>query len=123
MVEGQEAIDIHQLDCKELRIWPLDPSPHRQKSKGCRNLPTWQYFWTKVMDSRRKFGLDKNGNPNHGREVVDYFHKKRESRTDKILAFDLEGCFGQGIKWDAPSSFDLRVCKPTRVILCMMLRY
>ena len=33
-------------------------------------------FLTKATDSQREFGLDKNGNPNYGREAVGFFHKK-----------------------------------------------
>jgi hypothetical protein len=33
-------------------------------------MPTWQYFFTKAVDSRRKFALDKNGIPNYGQEDV-----------------------------------------------------
>jgi hypothetical protein len=29
-------------------------------------MPTWQYFLTKAMDCRRKFGSDNNGNLNNG---------------------------------------------------------
>jgi hypothetical protein len=31
-------------------------------------------FWKKAKDSRRKFGLDGNGNPNYGREDIGFFH-------------------------------------------------
>jgi hypothetical protein len=55
-------------------------------------MPTWQYFLTKVTDSRRKFGSYKNGSPNYGREVVDFFLIKK-SNFDKILAVRLEGLF------------------------------
>ena len=36
-------------------------------------MPTWQHFLTKATDSRRKFGSDKNGNPNYGQEAVEFF--------------------------------------------------
>ena len=34
MVEGREAVDLHQLDSKVPRIQPIDPSHHRSKSKA-----------------------------------------------------------------------------------------
>ena len=37
-------------------------------------MPTWQKNLTKPMDSRRKFGSDKNGNPNYNWEAVNFFH-------------------------------------------------
>jgi len=43
-------------------------------------MPTWQHFLTQILtevtDSRRKFGLNSNGNPNNGREAI----------TKKLLA-------------------------------------
>ena len=38
MVEGQEAIHLHQSVCKTPRIQPLDPSHQRPLFKGYRNL-------------------------------------------------------------------------------------
>jgi hypothetical protein len=35
---------------------------------------TWQYSLSKVTEYKRKFGLDKNENPNYGCEAVDIFH-------------------------------------------------
>jgi hypothetical protein len=58
------------------------------------------------MDSRRKFRSDGNGNPNSGQEAVDFvFHKKNQSLTRR-WPLDWRGCFGQGIKWDAPLDLD-----------------
>jgi hypothetical protein len=68
--------------------------------------PTWQCFLTKAADSRRKFGLDRNGNPNYGRRGCHLFFIEINKVTRAWL-LDWRGCFGQGIKWDAPSSFGL----------------
>ena len=32
------------------------------------------FFLTKVTESRRKFGSAWNGNPNEGREAIEFFH-------------------------------------------------
>jgi hypothetical protein len=61
--------------------------------------------FTKVTDSRMKFGSDRNGNPNYGREAVGFFLLKNQSLTRSSL-LDWRGCFGQGIKWDAPLNLD-----------------
>jgi hypothetical protein len=46
------------------------------------------------MDSRRKFGLDGNGNPNYGQEAVFFFFFFiKKSLIDKILGIRLEGLF------------------------------
>jgi len=39
-------------------------------------MPTWQYCLTKAMDSQRKFGLDRNRNPNYSWDTIDFSHKK-----------------------------------------------
>jgi hypothetical protein len=69
-------------------------------------MPTWQYFLTKATGSWRKFGSDKNGNPNYGWEVVDFFSWKYKKLT-RSWPLDWRGCFGQGLKWDALSFFGL----------------
>ena len=61
-------------------------------------------FLKKATGSRRKFGSEGNGNPNYGREVVSFFSFKNQPLT-RSWPLDWRGCFGQGIKWDAPSSF------------------
>ena len=59
-------------------------------------MPTWQYFLTKATDSQMKFGSDGNGNPNYGREAVNFFPCFFNKNTDKILAIRLEGLFQEG---------------------------
>jgi hypothetical protein len=49
-------------------------------------------FLKKATDSRRKFGSDRNGNPNYGREAVSFFSLKKLT-IDKILAVRLQGSF------------------------------
>jgi hypothetical protein len=46
------------------------------------------------MDSQRKLGLDNNGNPNYGREAVDFLSHKIIIKTDNILSVRLEELFG-----------------------------
>jgi len=46
-------------------------------------MSTWQHFMTKVMDSQKKFGLDKNGNSNYGEEVVKILSLQK--RNPKII--------------------------------------
>jgi len=53
-------------------------------------MPPWQYYLTKATNSLRKFGLDRNGNPNYGRVAINFF-SKQNSQIDKILAIRLEG--------------------------------
>jgi hypothetical protein len=59
----------------------------------------------KVTDSRRKFGLDGNGNPNYGWEVVGFFSLNNQSLT-RSWPLDWRGYFEQGIKWHALLSLD-----------------
>jgi hypothetical protein len=51
---------------------------------------------TKAIDSQRKFGIDRNGNPNYGEEADVFFIRK--SNIDKILAINLEKLFWVGNK-------------------------
>jgi hypothetical protein len=60
-------------------------------------MPKWQYFFIKATNSQRKFGLDRNENPNYGREAV-YFFLKTKKKKDMILAARLEGLFCAGTK-------------------------
>ena len=62
-------------------------------------------FLTKSIDSRRKFGSDGNGNPNCGGEAVGFFPLKNQSLA-RSWPLNWRGCFGQGIKWDAPLGLD-----------------
>jgi hypothetical protein len=44
-------------------------------------MPTWQYFFTKVTESQRKFGSDMNGYPHYGWEAIDLFSYKNKILT------------------------------------------
>jgi hypothetical protein len=76
-------------------LWP--------KSKG-RRILKWLLF-KRATDSRRKFGLDGNGNPNYGQEVVGFFSINNWSFT-RSWPWDWRGYFEQGLKWHAPLSLD-----------------
>jgi hypothetical protein len=84
MAEGREAVDLIGESAKVQR-------PLHFKS---------DYFMKKAMDSRRKFGLDGNGNPNYGREAVGFFSLNNQSST-RSWPLDWRGYFEQGIKWHA----------------------
>jgi hypothetical protein len=59
------------------------------------------------MDSPRKFGSDKNGNPNYGWEAVGLFSwKKSIIALTRSWPLNWRGYFEQGIKWDAPLGLD-----------------
>ena len=49
-------------------------------------------FWKKATDCRRRFGSDRNGNPDYGGEVVGFLFITK-SIIDKILVGRLEGLF------------------------------
>ena len=93
MAEGREAVNFHQSNCKKPRVWSLDPSHYGQRSLQLQN----DYFLKKAMNSRRKFGLDKNRIPNYGRSRGRRFFFIKKSIIDKILAVRLEGYLEQGI--------------------------
>jgi hypothetical protein len=59
---------------------------------------------TKATNSRRKFGSDRHGNPNYGREAVDSFPLKTK-KTNKILTVTLEGLFWIGNEVGCSSFF------------------
>jgi hypothetical protein len=61
--------ETKSLASRPFTLWP--------KSKGRHILN--DYFLKKAMDSRRKFGLDGNGNPNYGREAVGFFSLNNQS--------------------------------------------
>ena len=57
------------------------------------------------MNSQRKFGSDRDGNPNYGRETVGFFFIKNQSSTrSRLLGWRY--CFRRGIKWDVPLGLD-----------------
>jgi hypothetical protein len=66
-------------------------------------------LFTMATDSQRKFGLDKNGNSNYGREVVNFFHKIIIIILifDNILVVRLEGLFWAGNKVDRGWTIDM----------------
>jgi hypothetical protein len=103
MAKGREAVDFHQSNCKKPRVRPLDPSHYRQSLKAVTFYN--DYFLKKATDSRRKFGLDMNGNPNYGREAVGFFSLKYQSLTIS-WPLDWRGYLENGIKWHAPLSLD-----------------
>jgi hypothetical protein len=72
-------------------------------------MPTWQYFITKTMDSRRKFESDGNGNQTTVERPSIFFSSKNQKLTWS-WPLDWRGCFEQRIKWDAPSFFGLWAC-------------
>jgi hypothetical protein len=104
MVEGWEAVDFHQSNCKKPRVRSLDPSHYGQSPKVVITISNY-YFLKKATDSRRKFGLDGNGNPNYGRQAVNFFSFKNQQLT-RSWPLDWRGYFEQGIKWDAPLGSD-----------------
>ena len=104
MAEGWEAIHFHQSNCKKPWVQPLDPSHSSQSPKA---VAIWNdYILKKATDSQRKFGSDKNGNPNYGWEVVDFFSWKYKKLT-RSWPLDWRRYLRWRIKWDAPSSFEL----------------
>jgi hypothetical protein len=56
-------------------------------------MPTRQYNLTKAMDSRRKFGPDKIGNPNYGQEAVNFFSNEKINKLTRSWPVGLEGLF------------------------------
>jgi hypothetical protein len=101
---GREAVNFHQSNCKKPRVFrPLDPSHYGQSPKAVAFLN--DYFLKKATDSRRKFGLDGNENPNYGREAVGFFSLNNQSLT-RSWPLDWRDYFEQGIKWHAPLSLD-----------------
>jgi hypothetical protein len=83
-------------ETKSSATWPFTPWP---KSKG---ILKWLLF-EEGDNSRRKFGLDKNGNPNYGREAVGFISLNNQSLT-RSWPLDWRGYFEQGIRWHAPLS-------------------
>lgn len=75
MAECQEAIDVHQSDCKKpkFNLATLHIREAQVQRLLLSKMSTRQYFFTKATDSRRVFVSDKNENPNYGREAV-FFH-------------------------------------------------
>jgi hypothetical protein len=82
MVEGREPPIILQ-ETKNSVSWPF-PLEAKVQRPSLSKMSTWHYFLTEAMNSRGKFGSDRNGNPNYGREVVNFVHKKK--KPYKILA-------------------------------------
>jgi hypothetical protein len=103
MAEGREAVDFHQSNYKKPRVRLLDPYTMAKVQRP----PHFKMiiFLKKAMDSRKKFGLDGNGNPNYGREAVGFFSLNNQSLT-RSWPLDWRGYFEQGIKWHAPLSLD-----------------
>jgi hypothetical protein len=58
-----------------------------------------------ATNSRRKFELDGNGNPNYGQEVVGFFKLKNQSLTRSWL-LDWRDNFEHAIKWHASLGLD-----------------
>jgi len=80
MAEGREDVDFHQIKIarnQEFTLSTLHTTCQKSKSLSLSKISTWQYFLTQVLTtttySGRKFESDKNGNPNYGREVIDFF--------------------------------------------------
>jgi hypothetical protein len=63
---------------------------------------------TKATDSQRKFGSYGNENLNYGREAVGFLFIKKQALA-RSWPLDWSGCFGQGIKWDAPFGSDFGI--------------
>jgi hypothetical protein len=99
MTKGREAVDFHQSNCKKSRVWSLNRSHYGQS-------PNFQRLSKKATDSRRKFGLDGNGNPKYGREAISFFSIKK-SIIDKILTVRLEGLFWARNKVECSLGFGL----------------
>jgi hypothetical protein len=78
------------------QVQPLDPSQYGQSPKVVAILN--DYFLKKAINSRRKFGPDRNGNPNYGQEVIGFFSIKNQSLT-RFWPLDWRGYFEQGIMW------------------------
>jgi hypothetical protein len=91
-------------NCKKLRVWSLDRSHNGRSPKAV--VIVKDYFLKKATDSRRKFGLDRNGNPNYGWEAIGFFFIKK-SIIDKILAVRLEGLFRASNKVGCSFGFGL----------------
>jgi hypothetical protein len=102
--------DFHQSDCEKPRIrlasrsFTLEAKFKGRCSSKCLH---GSFFLTKATDSPRKFGSDKNGNPNYGQEAIDFLHAEIK-KTDKILAVRLKGLFWEGNKVGCSLSY-LRV--------------
>ena len=105
---GREAVDFQQSNCKKWSIRPLDPSHQRPKSIGRRNLKClhdntfWPRRWT-LKESLGRMGIETQtmaGRPS-------FFLLIKIQSLTRSWPLDWKGCFGQGIKWDAPSSFEL----------------
>jgi hypothetical protein len=64
------AVRLQEIKNSASRPFTLEVEVQRP---ALSKMPTWQYFFTKATDSQRKFGLDRNGNPNYGREAVNFF--------------------------------------------------
>jgi len=54
------------------------------------------------MNSRRKFGSNKIGNPNYGQEAINFFHKNLKKIYFKLISahvFKLSTKFSHSIPW------------------------
>jgi hypothetical protein len=104
MAEGQDSgHELPPIKLQEPRVQPLNPSHYGQSPKVV--TISNDYFLKKAIDSRRKFGSDRNGNPTYGQEVVNVFLSKKQSLTRSSL-LGWRGYVEEGIKWYAPLGSD-----------------
>jgi hypothetical protein len=87
---------------------------------------TEEVLLTKATDSQNKFGLDGDGDPHYGQEVVNFFPLKNQSLTRSWM-LDWRGClvrnkvgcsFGFGIwAWPLEASHYARPKTPLTILL------
>ena len=83
---GYYYIEVGTTTKGRFTLWPKVERPsifaNRIKCSTSQPFTLWTkvvailnyYFLTKATNSQRKFGLDRNGNPNYGREAANFFH-------------------------------------------------
>jgi hypothetical protein len=106
MAEGRETIDFHQSYCKK-KSQEFNLSTLHTKAKVQRPLQFKMItFWRRRRTLKESLGRTGMETQTMVKSPLVFFIKKSKTLTIS-WPLDWRGCFGQGVKWEAPLSFGL----------------